>query len=106
VQTIHNPGVVPDRRLNDTNTDATVVYEGPYSSYQSQQARLASLPYDRSRYSNILHSVPNYLKGRELKKFVSVMSIHAEYLYMTDLSENYYEKFGPRFKDYIDAIPN
>lgn len=97
--------MIPDRRLNDSNTDATVVYEGPYSSYQSQQARLASLPLDRGRYCNILHSLPNYIKGRELKKFVNVMSMHAEYLYLTDLSENYYERFSGRLKEYIDAVP-
>jgi hypothetical protein len=60
----------------------------------------------RGRYSQILHSMPNYLKGTELKKFVSSMSTHAEYVFFTDLSENYYEKFGPRFKDYIDALPS
>ncbi|KAF2437150.1 spherulin 4-like cell surface protein [Tothia fuscella] len=103
--TVHNAGRVPDRRLADPNTDVSVVFEGPYSSYQSRSAILASLPLDRTRYSYIIHGVPTSKKSGELRKFVNGLSTHAQYLFVTDLKDKYYEAFGPRLSDYVGAIP-
>lgn len=102
MQVIHNPGTIPDARFDDSSTDITVVFEGSYSDLQSQQAQLASLPEGRSHYSYMLHSVP---AKTDLGKFVDSLSQHAEFLFLTSLTQNYYESFGSQWEEFVDAIP-
>jgi len=104
IQIIHNPGTIPDSRLSDPSIDITVVFEGPYQDYQPLQAKLASLPDRRSRYSYLIHSIPASISGGDMRKLVDRLSQHAEFLFLTDLSQNFYESFGPHWRDFIDAI--
>jgi hypothetical protein len=79
-----------------------VVFEGPYSDLQSQQAQLASLSEGRSQYSYMLHSVP---ASTDLGKFVDSLSQRAEFLFLTGLTQNYYENFGPQWEEFVDVMP-
>jgi hypothetical protein len=98
---IHNPGTIPDARFNDSNTDITVVYEGSYSGYLDRQADITSLPGDRSQYSYLLHSVP---VNNELRKSVYLMGQHAQFLFLTSLTEDYYESFGAYWERIVDVM--
>ncbi|ERF71976.1 hypothetical protein EPUS_07446 [Endocarpon pusillum Z07020] len=108
---IHNPGSIPDARLTDADVDITVVFEASYQEYQEDssskalRARLASLPIDRSRVSCIMFSVRTGMSQGDRRSLADELSQHAEFLYLTDLSQNYYESFGPHWQDFIAAIP-
>ncbi|KAF8859950.1 hypothetical protein BDZ45DRAFT_672879 [Acephala macrosclerotiorum] len=102
---IHNPGTIPDTGLNVSGTDITVVFEGSYQSYQEQATALVSLPLNRSDYSYIIHSLPTGLSEVNLRKFAYRLSERSEFLFLTDLSENYYESFGPDWRDFIGVMP-
>ena len=102
MQVIHNPGTIPDARLDDPSTDITIAFEDSYKAYADQQQTLASLPLDRSRYGFVLHSVPTSIN---LKGLVDKMSRHAEFLFVTDLNQDYYESFGKDWNSFIDVMP-
>jgi hypothetical protein len=93
-----------DPRFTELNTDITVVFEGSEPAFQSQQAALSALQ-DRSRYSYVIYSVPSTLNKAVLKTTVNQLSQHAEFLFLTDLTQNYYERFGTLWRTLIDVIP-
>ncbi|CAO2653669.1 Nn.00g030800.m01.CDS01 [Neocucurbitaria sp. VM-36] len=101
---IRNPGVVPDARFNDTNTEISVVFEQSYTEYQDKTEELAVLNDGRSRHSYMVHSVPQMEKDK-LRGFVDDLSKRAEYLFVTSNDENYYEKFGTDWNDFSDVVP-
>jgi Spherulation-specific family 4 len=103
-QVIHNPGTIPDSRYNDTNTDITVVFEDSYPAYQTNQASLAALPEDRSKYSYMINSVP-IMDTASLQNFVDQLSQHAEFLFLTDNSQNFYESFGTQWANFTNVVP-
>jgi len=98
---VHNPGTVPDARLNDSNTDVTVVFEGSYSSLQLQQEELASLAQSRAQKSYVIHSVPQNIDIRDL---VRSLSQEAKSLFVTSLEIGYYESFGPSWKEFVNSM--
>jgi hypothetical protein len=102
IQVIHNPGAVPDTRFHDSSTDVTVVFEGSYADFQLQQAPLALLSDDRLHNGYILHSVPANIS---LANLVNPASKSAEFLFLTSLTQNYYESFGPEWTNFIDVVP-
>ena len=104
LQIIHNPGVIPDPHFNDTNTDITVVFEEKYSEYANKQAALAALPQHRSAYCYMINSVPS-MSTDDLKKYVSQLSQKAEYVFVTDNSQDFYESFGKEWAKFADAVP-
>lgn len=101
---IHNPGVIPDPAYNDTNTDITVVFEDSYPAYQVALASLTALPKHRSEYSFMINDVP-IMDLVSLQKFVGQLSDLAEYLFLTDLSVNYYESFGSIWTNFTNSVP-
>ncbi|KAH7400446.1 spherulin 4-like cell surface protein [Cadophora sp. MPI-SDFR-AT-0126] len=101
---VRNPGVVPDTRFNDTNTDITVVFEQSYSVYTDLVKSLVALPGDRSQYSYMINSIPSSVKGN-MKKFLREISEFAEFLYVTDNTEAFYESFGAGWDDFVESIP-
>jgi hypothetical protein len=103
-QVIHNPGAIPDARYNDTSTDITVVFEDSYQAYQTKKASLAALPKDRAGYSYMLHSVPTVSEA-SLRKIVDQLSQRAEFLFLTSLSQDYYESFDPQWANFADVVP-
>ena len=98
---IHNPGTIPDARLTDTNTDITVVFEESFDLYKQQSKAVAKLSDDRSKKAIIIHSVPS---STRLRKFVDQLAPQAENLYLTDLTENYYQSFGNEWQKFVDAM--
>ncbi|KAI9049444.1 hypothetical protein LZ554_006476 [Drepanopeziza brunnea f. sp. 'monogermtubi'] len=99
---IHNPGTVPDNRFNDPNTDITVVFEESYTAYSTKLSSLAALGGSRSQYCYMVHSAPT----TGLKRFVHKMSERAEYLFVTDNTQDYYESFGADFSHFADVVPS
>jgi hypothetical protein len=102
---IHNPGIIPDSRLNDPSTDVTVVFEEAYQVYGAKEVELQSLPQNRSQYSYMVHSLPQDMGKGSLRNYVADLSKHAKYLFLTDLNHNYYESFGLNWEEYTDTIP-
>lgn len=83
----------------------TVVFEEAYQVYDAKEVELQSLAQNRSRYSYMVHSLPRDMGKGSLRKYVAGLSKHAQYLFLTDSSQNYYESFGPNWKTFIDTIP-
>jgi len=102
LQIIHNPGVIPDAGLALNTTDITVVFEQSYSIYKSQQSALADLTGDRSSYSYMVHSLPS---STNLGKLIDDMSQRAQYLFVTNKDQNFYEGFGSDWRKFTDMVP-
>lgn len=99
---MHNPGTIPDPYLAREKCDITAIFEASYSSYQSEwtQAQLDAHHYDRASSSIIVHSTPI----EEIGNLVNELRLRAEYLFVTDLQDQYYESFGAGWKTFIDAV--
>lgn len=102
-QVIRNPGVIPAPEFSDANTDISVVFEQSYAEYQTKEAELSTLKDDRSHHCYMVHSTG--LDKGKLHNFVDGLSKKAEYLFVTSNDENYYEKFGADWTNFVDAIP-
>ncbi|QDS69384.1 hypothetical protein FKW77_004551 [Venturia effusa] len=100
---IHNPGTIPDSRFNDSNTDITVVFESTFEDYDRQQDALVALPDGREHYAYMVHS--SSLAKSSLQNFVKETSQHADWLFITNLSKDYYERFGSDWEQFVAAIP-
>ncbi|KAJ4395155.1 hypothetical protein N0V91_011036 [Didymella pomorum] len=100
---IRNPGVVPDSRFADPNTDVNVVFEQSYDEYKLKEPELLALDDDRLHRSYMVHSLPT-MDRVEMRGFVDVLSRRAEYLFVTNNAERYYEQFGVDWSDFIGAI--
>lgn len=98
---VHNPGTIPDARLNDSNVDFTVVFEGTYSGLQLQQGQLASLTQSRTQKSYVIHSVPQNINIQDL---VRSLSQQAELLFVTSLEIGYYESFASSWKEFVNSM--
>ncbi|KAF1850682.1 uncharacterized protein K460DRAFT_301972 [Cucurbitaria berberidis CBS 394.84] len=101
---IRNPGVIPEARFDDANTDISVVFEQSYAEYQSKESDLAALKDGRAHHCYMVHSVPGLGKDK-LRDFVDDMSKRAEYLFVTSNDKEYYEKFGSDWSDFLDVVP-
>jgi hypothetical protein len=100
-QVIHNPGSIPDPGFSDANTDITVVFEGSYQAYQEQEV----LPPSRLQYSYVIHSMPVSMSETDLRNFAYTLSAQTGLFFLTDLSQDYYESFGPDWRGFIEAMP-
>ncbi|TKA72815.1 hypothetical protein B0A49_05479 [Cryomyces minteri] len=99
---VHNPGTMPDSSLTRRRPDVTAVLEESYTRYESHKPheQRALQQYGRAGCSYILHSVP----AKEVKQIVHELRHRAEFLFVTDLRERYYERFGPTWDDFIEAM--
>jgi spherulation-specific family 4 protein len=102
VQVIHNPGTPPDTDLAKPGPDITTVLEESFAQWQSSavQERLQMVPYERARCAYMVHSVPKVA----IKELVKELRHRGKYLFVTDLFENYYARFGSCWKDFVDAM--
>jgi len=105
MQIIHNPGVIPDSRLNDPVTDITIVFEETYENYGKQKAALKALPLERFHYGYLVHSVPTTLNSTDLGVFVDELSKDAGSIFLTNRDTDYYQAFGSSWKTFIDVMP-
>ena len=99
---MHNPGTVPDERMAELKPDVTAVFEQAYAVYrdESVQEGLTSGGYERTAASIIVHSTPI----EEIKGLVDELKVKAEYLFVTDLQEDYYQSFGASWDVFVDAV--
>ncbi|EAW24740.1 spherulation-specific family 4 protein [Aspergillus fischeri NRRL 181] len=103
---IHNPGAIPDSRYSNIDgTDVTVVFEQSYQEYQTKHASLMALPANRTAYSYMIHSVPSMNNGT-LRGLVQDLSERAEYVFLTTLSQNFYESFDPQLPTLCAVMPS
>lgn len=100
-QVIHNPGILPDARLNTNNTDITVTFEQSLKEFRKMDASLQESPFNRTSSAFIVHSAGS----ADLKQFVPELSYHAGYLFVTSNKKNYYSSFGKNWQKFVDAVP-
>ena len=99
---MHNPGTVPDERMAESKPDVTAVFEQAYAMFkdESVQESLGSGRYEKAAASIIVHSTP----VEEIKGLVDELKGMAEYLFVTDLTEDYYSSFGAGWDTFVDAV--
>lgn len=102
-QVIHNPGTIPDDRLNVANTDIRVVFEQAYDYYNDVKDDLEAIEADRRTLSYLFHSVP-CMGDSALQAFIDEISQNAAYLYITSLSVNFWNGFGPELGRFCSAL--
>ena len=103
LQTVHNPGTMPDEKLNRVSRpDVTVVFEDSLARYRNcgVKEKEGVDRFGRSRCCIILHSVPIL----EMRPVVQEVKQRAQYVFVTDLRDSYYNRFGPSWIEFIDAI--
>lgn len=103
VQVIRNPGVVPDNRFADPNTDINVVFEQSYDEYELKEPELSAMNHDRLHRCYMVHSLPTLDRGK-MRGFVNSLSRGAGHLFVTHNAEHYYEQFAGDWSDFISAI--
>ena len=101
---MHNPGTIPDQRLTNSLTDVTVVFEESFNTYQSRQNALEALPANRSAYSYMVHSLPAGYGYSDLESYVNKLCDGAEFLFLTNLSQDYYANWGSSWNSFVNAI--
>jgi hypothetical protein len=83
-----------------------VTFEQSYDLYQSTSTQsmldrsISSGDYNRSSSSLIVHSVPI----DQIETLTLDLAKRAEYLFVTDLTEDYYNSFGPGWERFVKAV--
>ena len=99
---VHNPGCATAAGLNDGSADVTVAFEQSFDHYSKLSAheldRLNER--DRSNTCYIVHSVP----CEEIPSLVRDISEQADYVFVTDLTEQHYNSFGPAWTAFIEGL--
>ncbi|KAL2832338.1 Spherulation-specific family 4 [Aspergillus pseudoustus] len=101
---IHNPGTIPDSRLEVPNTDITVVFEQSYDHYETSQKALLDdeKDVDRDSWAYIFHSVPT-MSNSTIENFVDEISRKAAWLYLTTRTDSYYEYLDSSLERFCDV---
>lgn len=97
---------MPDSRYIAT-ADSTVVFEAAYSTFQERQgAKLFTdiANTNRSQLCAIMHSVPDEIEGKSLRKLVKDVRKVADEVYITHLSTDYYASFGDKWTEFVDLM--
>jgi hypothetical protein len=102
VKTIHNPGTSSDARLANPGPDVSVVVETSYQQFltKNDQDWLKTSVYDRAHTAYMVHSVP----VDKIRAVTLALRQRAEYLFITDLTENFYESFGKSWDNFVAAM--
>lgn len=103
LQTIHNPGTVPDTEYANPGPDLTTVFETEYKHFKDPevQQRLTNLlRYDRDRCSYMVLSVPK----SDVPDLVRELKRRAKYIYVSESKRGWYEKFGEGWDRFIEAV--
>ncbi|KAL2814964.1 Spherulation-specific family 4 [Aspergillus granulosus] len=99
----HNPGVVPDPRYLST-ADSTVVFEATYDTFQERDGAnlFEQIPNsDRRQLCAVIHSVPRFVEGSQLRRFVRQVRRVADEVFITHLSTDYYASFGHQWTEFV-----
>ncbi|PGH09661.1 hypothetical protein AJ79_05627 [Helicocarpus griseus UAMH5409] len=102
---VHNPGTVPDPRYNIL-ADMTVLFEATYETFQQRKDEVFKnlTNHDRSTVCCVVHSVPEDVTGNSLRELVRDARTLANEVFITHLSERYYESFGSRWREFIQLM--
>jgi hypothetical protein len=52
----------------------------------------------------LMHSIPSDVPMPQLRAIVNELRMLAGSIFITDLSDLYYQRFSPRFQDFVDAM--
>jgi hypothetical protein len=88
---VHSPGHVPEPSLVAYKPDILVLYEGVYANMPTRdelKEQRQGLRMGRDDLALLVHSVPKSLGRVGLRKIIDQVRKEAEWLYLTDLSEN------------------
>lgn len=83
-----------------------MTFEQSYDLYQSTSTQsmldrsISSGDYNRSSSSLIVHSVPI----DQIETLTLDLAKRAEYVFVTDLTEDYYNSFGPGWERFVKAV--
>jgi hypothetical protein len=80
------------------------VFEDSYPAYQTKLASLEALGSNRSEYSFMVNSVPA-LDTVDLQSFVDQLSERAQYIFITNNDQAFYETFGSDWANFTDVVP-
>ncbi|KAH7116121.1 Spherulation-specific family 4 [Dendryphion nanum] len=99
---IHNPGTAVHAGLADPGPDLTTIIEEGWPRYQTKEYQnwLATSPYDRTRTCAMMNAVPK----DDVPEVTRMIRDRAEYVFVTDLDENFYESFGPSWDSFVEAM--
>ncbi len=59
---------------------------------------------DRSKLACVIHSIPEELKGEDWRSLGQQARKIASDVFMTELSEHYYENFAPKWVEFVDTM--
>jgi hypothetical protein len=90
----------------DPTTDFSVVFEGSYKDFNGQQILSTALPLNRTRSSFVIHSIPDDISAKDMKKFAAKASQHSELFSLIDVDVDFYSSFGRKWATYIDIMPS
>jgi hypothetical protein len=110
----HNPGLISPSILNSKTvlsesylnlTDITVVFEETFDKWldKDTMAPLQAHKIRRSKLAVILHSLPNL--SREVLDFVvEQVEETADWVFLTNSTDDYYHTISPMFADLVKAV--
>lgn len=80
----------------------TTIIEEAWPSYQTKEYQdwLATSPYGRTRTCAMMNAVPK----DEVPEVTRMLQGRAEFLFVTDLEENFYESFGPSWDSFVETL--
>lgn len=89
----------PKQSREGGGPDVVIIFEGPYSDWQQDaiQERMSELSsYDRSQCCHVVHSVPD----TDLEQLFGETQSRGTYLYLTSLTEKFYESFDNSWRKF------
>ncbi|KAJ5931030.1 hypothetical protein N7466_006523 [Penicillium verhagenii] len=89
---VHNPGTPPDVVISES-ADMFFISEEPYPRYRSDEVQkwLGRFKYERIRSGVMINEVPL----DDLENLVHELRHKAAYIFVTEISGDFYERFGP-----------
>lgn len=102
MQIVHNPGTLPDEQLAAMKPEVTAIFEQSYELYKSAdvQQQLQNDRYDFAASCLFVHSTP----AAEIPAVTREAGQRGKYIFVTDLTANYYNSFGPGWGVFVETV--
>jgi hypothetical protein len=102
---VNNPGTIPDSHYLD-GPDMTVVFEGTYKTYQTENLGRAILALqndtaDRTVLACIIHSAPVGVEKWRMKEVVEELQKLAGSVFVTERQADFYSSFGSCWEAFV-----
>jgi hypothetical protein len=104
-QVVHNPGTPPEGDLASFgDPDLVCICEEPYGLYQATglQKRLDDLSPEYERCVYQISGIP----VNEMDRVVRELCQRGQFVFATDLMDDFYESFGPSWHAFVAAVKN